>query len=66
MNKTQATKAMRRHGMYGYFAVGTMEAYMRCPECRVNIQGYLPRYADTYASGVSFLDNMINHLMEEH
>jgi hypothetical protein len=66
VNKTQATKAATAQGRFGYFAVGNMEAYMRCPFCRVNITGYLPRFAATYASGVTYMDAMVDHMMEEH
>lgn len=66
MNKTSATKLMERHSHYGYFAVGQMEAYMHCPICRRSVQGYIPKYAKTYAGGETYKTAMVTHLMEEH
>lgn len=66
MNKTAATKAMRNVARWGYFADGSMEAYMNCPECSDRVYGYLAKYAETYANGVTYKDAMVTHLMEEH
>lgn len=66
MNKTTATKAMRQLTRFGYFAVGTMEAKVKCDVCDQYVQGYLPKYAGTYASGFTYKDAMVTHMMEEH
>jgi hypothetical protein len=66
VNKTQAKKVTTEYAKYGYYAVGTMEARMACPVCGYHVVGYLPKYAKTYASGVTYRDAMAAHLMEEH
>ena len=66
MNKTRASKATKDQARFGYYAVGGMKAKMRCPICGEWTEGYVPRYAETYDNGVSYLDRMTTHIMEEH